>query len=321
MYRYDPELGPYVAQLPSVDLTDPVRARDDMERIRAGLGPAPRLRDVGWVDHAVPATATGRSVGVRVYQPTCRAGNPTAAIVFLHGGGYVMGSVESEHLAAGVLAVALGVVVASVEYRLAPEHPYPAALEDAYAALQWLRAECAQFAIDPARIAVAGNSAGGGLAAALAIHARDQDGPAICFQYLGIPQLDDRLTSASSRDCVDTPLWNRASAEASWRHYLGPHHGSGDIPLTAAPGRARPDQLTGLPPAYVSAMAYDPLRDEDVAYAGALAQAGVPVELHLFPGTFHGSAQIAGAQVSKRGRQEMHACLRRALSLPARPVT
>jgi acetyl esterase/lipase len=317
MYPYDIELEPYVAQLPSVDLTDPVWARDEMERIRAGLGPAPQLRDVSWAEHTVPASAGGDAVGVRVYEPATRASDPTAAILFFHGGGYVMGSVESEHVAAGVLAAALGVVVVSVEYRLAPEHPYPAALEDGYAALRWLHAECAEFGIDSARIAVAGNSAGGGLAAALAIHARDHGGPAICFQYLGIPQLDDRLTSASSRDCVDTPLWNRASAQASWRHYLGPRHDSGNTPLTAAPGRARRDQLTGLPPAYVSAMAYDPLRDEDVAYATALAQAGVSVELHLFPGTFHGSGQIAGAQVSKRGRQEMLACLRRALSLPS----
>jgi acetyl esterase/lipase len=315
MTTYDPQLAPYVSQLPSVDLSDIVAARLEMERIRQNLGPTPTLRDVHWADRQIGGNDGGVQVRVRVYEPDRRAAEPTPAILFLHGGGFVMGSIESEHLAAGVLAVAVGVVVVSVEYRLAPEHPYPAALEDAYLALQWAHGNHQSLGIDPRRIAVLGNSAGGGLAAALAILARDRQGPPICFQALGIPEVDDRLITRSSREFVDTPLWTRAAAELSWRYYLGELYGQDNLPLTAAPGRAVPEELVGLPPAYVSAMQNDPLRDEDVNYALALMHAGVMVELHSFPGTFHGSAQVP-SHVSKRQHREQIASLRQALGLP-----
>jgi acetyl esterase len=325
---YDPQLAPYVTRLPAVDLSDVTAARAEMERVRAEVAGAITLRDVQWADRNCFGTAgtagTGTSgtvgadapVAVRVYEPARRAADPTPAVLFLHGGGFVMGSVESEHAAAGVLSVALGVVVVSVDYRLAPEHPYPAALEDSYRAVRWLHDEAGPLRIDPARVAVVGHSAGGGLAAALAILARDRGGPPICFQYLGIPELDDRLSTASSRAFVDTPLWNRSAAVLSWTYYLGDLHGRTDVPITAAPARAEPHQLAGLPPAYVSAMENDPLRDEAIKYALALLEAGVCVELHAFPGTFHGSAQIPDAAPSKRERKEMIACLRAAFGLP-----
>ncbi|GAA3152222.1 acetyl esterase/lipase [Kribbella aluminosa] len=316
MTTYDPQLAPYVSRLPSVDLSDIVGARLEMERVRQNLGTAPTLRDVCWDDRQIGGDDGSVQVRVRVYEPVRRAAEPTPAILFLHGGGFVMGSIESEHLAAGVLAVAVGVVVVSVEYRLAPEHPYPAALEDAYLALQWAYDNCDSLGIDPRRIAVLGNSAGGGLAAALAILARDRQGPPICFQALGIPEVDDRLITRSSREFVDTPLWTRAAAELSWRYYLGELYGQDILPLTAAPGRAVPEELVGLPPAYVSAMQNDPLRDEDVNYALALMHAGAMVELHSFPGTFHGSAQVP-SHVSKRHHREQVACLRQALGLLA----
>jgi acetyl esterase/lipase len=313
MAAYDPQLEPYVSQLPAVDLSDAVEARLEMERIRKSLGALPTLRDVRWDDRLITGD-DGAQVQVRVYEPERRAAEPTPVIVFLHGGGFVMGSVDSEHVVAGVLAVAVGVIVVSVEYRLAPEHPYPAALEDAYLALQWTHDNHLALGVDPNRIAVHGSSAGGGLAAALAILARDRQGPPICFQLLGIPEVDDRLVTASSREFVDTPLWTRGAAEHSWRHYLGELYGQDELPLTAAPGRATPEQLVDLPPAYVSAMMNDPLRDENVNYALALMNAGVTVELHSFPGTFHGSAQIP-SHVSKRQHREQVACLRQAFGL------
>jgi acetyl esterase/lipase len=165
--------------------------------------------------------------------------------------------------------------------------------------------------VDPARIAVAGQSAGGGLAAATALLARDRGGPALRFQLLEIPELDDRLDTPSMRAFTDTPLWNRPNAEWSWRHYLGPDHVA-ETSAYAAPARAR--DLAGLPPAYVSTMEFDPLRDEGITYALRLLQAGVQVELHSHPGTFHGSALIAGAEVSQRGAREVVEALRRALS-------
>jgi acetyl esterase len=212
------------------------------------------------------------------------------------------------------LARELGVVVVTVDYRLAPEHPYPAPLEDCYAGLVWTAKNADALGIDPDRIAIHGASAGGGLCAGLALLARDRGGPAITFQYLGVPELDDHLDTPSMRRFVDTPLWNRPRAVISWDSYLGAGKPGGpDVPIYAAPARAT--DLTGLPPAYVSVMEFDPLRDEGIAYAQALLQAGVSVELHAFPGTFHGSALVEQAAVSRREADEALVVLRRALKL------
>ena len=163
--------------------------------------------------------------------------------------------------------------------------------------------------IDRARIGVIGGSAGGGLAAGLALLARDRGGPSLCFQFLAIPELDDRLETPSMRQFTDTPLWNRPSAEYSWRWYLGGQ--DGDVSPYAAPARAT--DLAGLPPAYVSTMEFDPLRDEGIIYAMRLLEAGVPVELHQYPGTFHGSSLVTTAAVSRRQGTEMIDVLRRGL--------
>jgi len=230
----------------------------------------------------------------------------------MHGGGFVVGSVATEHVGAANLASNLGAVVVSVEYRLAPEHPFPAGLNDCYAALKWVHACATDLGIDPGRIAVYGQSAGGGLAAALSLFARDNGGPPICFQFLGIPELDDRLDTPSMQAFVDTPLWNRPNAELSWQYYLGDSRNS-DVSQYAAPARAA--ELRGLPPAYVSTMEFDPLRDEGIRYASRLLEAGVPTELHSYPGTFHGSAVLVMASVSRRIWAEEIEVLRKALSI------
>jgi len=228
----------------------------------------------------------------------------------IHGGGFLFGDIAMMDPWCQAVASELDAVVVSVEYRLAPEHPFPAGVEDCYAALSFCGAHAAELGVDAARLAIAGQSAGGGLAAATALLARDRGGPALCFQLLEIPELDDRLDTPSMRAFEDTPLWNRPNAVWSWRHYLGPGH-AGETSLYAAPARAK--DLAGLPPAYVSTMEFDPLRDEGILYALRLLQAGVPVELHSFPGTFHGSGLLAAAQVSQRGARESLDALRRAL--------
>ncbi|HZP28026.1 MAG TPA: alpha/beta hydrolase fold domain-containing protein, partial [Acidimicrobiia bacterium] len=166
---------------------------------------------------------------------------------------------------------------------------------------------------DGARIAVQGGSAGGGLAAALCLLARDRGGPAICFQYLGIPELDDRLETPSMQRFVDTPMWSRPAAERSWEWYLGELHGTSDVPIYAAPARAT--DLAGLPPAYVSVMEFDPLRDEGLDYACRMLQAGVSVELHCFPGTFHGSSMVQTSAVHRREAAERITVWKRALAV------
>ena len=231
----------------------------------------------------------------------------------IHGGGFIVGSIETEHIGAVLTAADLGAVLISVDYRLAPEHRYPAALHDCYAALTYIHAEADALGVDTSRVALMGASAGGGLAAATALLARDQGGPALCFQMLHIPELDDRLQTRSMESFVDTPVWNRPLAEQSWRAYLGDIAGSSDVPMYAAPARAT--DLHGLPPAYVSTAENDPLRDEGITYALGLLHAGVSVELHQFPGTFHGSALVMSAAVSRRAQQESAAVLRRALGV------
>jgi len=196
------------------------------------------------------------------------------------------------------------------DYRLAPENPFPAGLEDCYAALGWTALHTDELGIDPNRLAIAGQSAGGGLAAACALLARDRNGPKLCFQLLEIPELDDRLETPSMQQFTDTPLWNRPNAVWSWRHYLGAEH-TGEVSPYAAPSRA--SDLSNLPPAYVSTMEFDPLRDEGILYALRMMQAGVPVELHSYPGTFHGSAMFPDAEPSRRNSSEVLGALERGL--------
>ncbi len=310
-YAFDPEIAEMVPLLPSWEVDDLARMRSAMAEMIAQL-PAPDATGLHIEDRRVPGRDGDPDVTVRIYRP----GHPTApaGIYSVHGGGFIAGDLDTEHASNVTLARELGVVVVSVDYRLAPEAPFPAPLEDVYAGLVWMAAHAGELGIDPGRIAIHGVSAGGGLCAGLALLARDRGGPHICFQFLSVPELDDRLTSPSMTAFIDTPLWNRPRAVFSWDCYLGSGRaGSDDVSVYAAPARAT--ELAGLPPAYVSVMHFDPLRDEGVAYALAMLAAGVSVELHLFPGTFHGSALIQTAAVSRREQAEAIAVLRQALGL------
>lgn len=315
-YNYDPELTPLLDLLPdtSLGLGDPAAAREAFLELVAQVNAD--IDDAGVVieNRTIPGPGDAPDVPVRIYSPEGLAGS-VPGILHIHGGGFVIGNLDSELGSCIGLCRGLGVVVVSVDYRLAPETPYPGPLEDCYAALAWLAEHSGQLNIDAARVMVFGQSAGGGLAAATALLARDRGGPDLCFQYLGIPELDDRLQTPSMQQFVDTPMWNRPNAELSWDYYLGGRYqrGADDVPGHAAPARA--EALAGLPPAYVSTMEFDPLRDEGIEYALKLMQAGVATELHSFPGTFHGSALFTHVQVSQREAAEMFAVLRRALSI------
>lgn len=298
--RMDPELEAFIAFLPELDLTDPVAARKQY----AAHVTARRASDiVGLVidDRTVPADP---EVSVRIYRPHQARG----AVVWMHGGGWVMGDLDTEHPWAARIAEGSGAVVISVNYRLSPEHRFPAALDDAYAVLTWTAEHAAELGIDPDRIAVGGHSAGGGLAAQVALRARDRQGPPIHFQLLNEPELDDRQQTWSARQFTDTPWVNRDVVTASWRHYLG----SAPASQYAAPARAT--DLSGLPPTYIATAEFDPNRDEGIDYALRLLQAGVPVELHQWPGTFHGSQAFLSAEVSQRQIAALAAALRRAMA-------
>jgi acetyl esterase len=311
----DPELAAMVDLLPKIDLVDPVAARLAFEEILVAIKiDIPGVETLQIDDRMVPGRVGDPDVPVRVYRPVrASAAAPVPGILMIHGGGFVIGSVEAEHAGAALTAIGTGAVVVSVDYRLAPEHPFPAGLHDCYAALAYLHAEADTLGVDVERVALSGASAGGGLAAATALLARDHGGPPVCFQMLQIPELDDRLQTDSMRTFVDSPLWNRPLAVQSWQAYLGPLHGTADVPAYAAPARAT--DLSGLPPAYISTAENDPLRDEGITYAQRLLQAGVSVELHQFPGTFHGSALVTTAAVSKRAQRESALVLRQALGV------
>jgi acetyl esterase len=298
----DPELAPMLEALP--DMTGGL---DDIDAARAMLamiipsGPVAGEDQLDITDVDDPK--------LRVYRPKGLAGD-LPGLLYLHGGGFCLGSVDSEHAGAVQLALALGAVVVSVDYRLAPEHPYPAGLDDCYAGLQYLSA---LRGVDTQRIAVHGQSAGGGLAAATVLKAHDLGGPAVAFQSLGMPEVDDRLETTSMRDFTGTPLWSRPQAVTSWAYYLGGQ------PADHYAAPARREDLGGLPPAYVTTMELDPLRDEGITYALRMLGAGVSVELHSFPGTFHGALLVQDAAVCKRIAAEQVIALCRGLGQPLGP--
>ncbi len=315
-YAFDPDFAEVLPFLPTamVDLSDPAAIAESRNGpgIGALMGEVPDRDDVRKEDLHVAGGEGDPEVRVRVYTPVAASDEPRAALLYIHGGGFMMGDIEMMDVVCQMYCSELDAVIVSVGYRLAPEHPYPAGLHDCYAALVWLHDQAADLGVDPSRIGVGGGSAGGGLSAAVALLARDLGGPALCFQFLQIPELDDRLETPSMQQFTDTPLWNRPNALWSWKHYLGDLHGTDDIPYTAAPSRCT--DLSGLPPAYVTTAEFDPLRDEGILYALGLLQAGVPVELHSYPGTFHGSGLIPTAAVSQRDGAESLEALRRGLN-------
>ncbi|RSM94462.1 esterase [Nonomuraea sp. WAC 01424] len=296
----DPELEAFIPLFPRADLTDPVAERGNFAALAAAV-PGPDVAHLEIEDITVPGDP---GVPIRIYRPERAQG----AVIWLHGGGFVMGDLDTEHPWAARLAEGSGATVISVGYRLAPENPFPAALDDAYAVLTWTAEHARELGVDPERIAVGGHSAGGGLAAAMALRARDEQGPPIRFQLLNQPGLDDRQETWSQRNFTDTPWMNRDKVAASWRHYLGATLAT----PYAAPARA--GDLSGLPPAYVATAELCPNRDEDILYALRLLQSGVPVELHQWAGTFHGSQAILSAEVSQRQITELGVTLRRALA-------
>ncbi|HSA49038.1 MAG TPA: alpha/beta hydrolase [Yinghuangia sp.] len=310
-YAFDPELAAAIEMMPDVPWHDLPALRGMQDSYVSQRSPA---NEAGVVvsDATVPGPADAPDIMLRVYRPLDVPEGPLPAVYDIHGGGFVLGSVEMSHQGNLELCRALGAVVAAVDYRLAPEHPFPAALEDCHAGLAWFVAEAPRLGVDPTRVALHGQSAGAGLAAGLTLMARDRGGPSVCFQYLGMPELDDRLDTPSMRAFTDTPVWDRGKAEISWDSYLGPgRRGGDDVPAYAAPARAK--DLAGLPPAYISVMEFDPLRDEGIAYAQALLASGVGTELHLYPGTFHGSGMARHAAVTRRQITERTTVLRRVL--------
>jgi acetyl esterase/lipase len=315
--RLDPELaGPLETFLSltggGFNLHDIPAARKQRNELAAAqLAKAPVIEGVTSEDRHVPGPQGDPDVLVRIYQPTDRPAT-LPALLWIHGGGYVVGRVEQDDLFAKRLSRFANCVIASVEYRLPPEHPYPAPVEDCYAALTWFAAHADEFGVDTSRIAIGGASAGGGLAAGLALLTRDRGEVGLAYQLLIYPMIDDRNIAQASETAPDTYVWTRENNLMGWRAYLGREPGGADVSPYAAAARAT--DLSGLPPAYIPVGDLDLFLGENIDYARRLLAAGVPTELHVYPGGFHGFDGMApGADIAQRFAADRDNALRRIL--------
>lgn len=308
----DPELLPGLEIMGAFALT-----MEALPTIRASMaqmmGPAPTC-DVIVEERRVPGPAGAPDVRVLIYTPSSAAA-PMPGYLHIHGGGYVAGTADVVSPLNTMLAADTGAVVVSVDYRLAPETPHPGPVGDCFAALKWLHSNAAALGVDPRRIAIGGESAGGGLAAALALLARDRGEMPIIFQRLIYPMIDDRTgTSGTPHPVTGEFVWTAASNRFGWRALLGQEPGGPDVSPYAAAARA--EDLAGLPPTFISTGALDIFLDENLDYAKRLLAAGVPTELHVYPGAYHGFQIMTEADVTKRAERDALNALKRALKSP-----
>ncbi|MFE9248652.1 alpha/beta hydrolase [Streptomyces sp. NPDC007088] len=316
---YDPELA---AELDAFGEAPPPRSLEELPRRRAELDrmlPRPTLEELRAggkyevSERAVPGPPGGPEVSLLLVRPAGLAGRALPLVYHAHGGGMITGDHRVSVLQmldpwVGGLTVA----VASVAYRLAPEHPHPAPVEDCYAGLVWIAGHAEEAGIDPGRIVLVGNSAGGGLCAALALLARDRQGPPLLGQLLMSPMLDDRNDSPSARQMAALGVWDREANHLAWEALLGDARGGPDVSPYAAPARAT--DLSGLPPAFIDVGSAETFRDEDVAYASRIWRSGGSAELHVWPGGFHGFDGVApGAALTRSALAARTEWLRRLL--------
>ena len=304
MVMLDPEIEQLKDTVPTRDLSVEL-----LPEIRATLPVQfPELSDaVERSDHVVDEAS---GVVVRVHRPRGIQG-VVPCVYSIHGGGYIRGTYDMDDAKFDRWCPAYGIVGVSVEYRLAPETPYPGPLEDCYAGLKWTYDNAAEIGIDPDKIGITGVSAGGGLCAALALLARDRGEVPLQFQLLDCPMLDDRQITPSSQ-AENLVIWTKQTNAFGWRCYLGDLCGSDDVPYTAAAARA--GDLSGLPEAYVCVGGADGFRDENITYAMRLYGAGVPTELHVYPGAPHGVGLFPQTAIAQRYAADREDWLRRQLA-------
>ncbi|MFC8343148.1 alpha/beta hydrolase [Streptomyces sp. NPDC057280] len=315
---FDPELAAALELIK--DVVSPGLTLDQIDEIRQGPGIA-LLAELDLTldgffeveDRTVPGPEGAPEISLLICRPAAPpASGPRPVIYHVHGGGMVIGTNRVGVDVPLAWAKELDAVVVSVEYRLAPEHPHPAPVEDVYAGLVWTEEHAADLDADPERIVIAGASAGGGLSAALALLARDRKGPQVTGQVLMCPMLDDRNDTPSAHQMAGVGVWDRTANETGWTALLGEARGGPDVPAYAAPARA--EDLSGLPPAFLDVGSAETFRDEVVAYASRIWQAGGVAELHVWPGGFHGFDGFAPqAALSQAARSAQLRWLRRLL--------
>ena len=276
--------------------------------VRMMTAELPPIDNIVIEDRNIAAPDALLELVVRIYKPT-RISGSHPGILFIHGGGMIMGSIETENHKAAMLCETIQSIVVSVEYRLAPENPHPAQVQDCYEALVWMSKNAAELGFDADRLAIVGGSAGGGLAIATALMARDQEFPKLSFQMANYPMIDDRNETPSSKEITDVGIWDRKANIEAWDWYLGGKNAD----EYAAPARAK--DLSGLPPTFIDVGELDLFRDEDIEFAKRLLQAGVTTELHVYPGAYHASESFAPeAELSKQIWTKRIEALKRALN-------
>lgn len=309
----DPELEAILEAIPGGALTAELLAANRVAMTQMGRDAvAPSPAGVSTTERMIPGPQEGTRLRVLIHQPS-EAGTGRPGILHIHGGGYVIGSPEMGSAVNADYVLQIGAVVVSVDYRLAPETPFPGPVEDCYAGLKWLHGHAAELGVDTSRIAVSGESAGGGLAAATVLLARDRGEVAVSFQHLIFPMLDDRTASAvEPSKYAGQFIWTPSANVYGWTSLLGGPPGGPDVSPYAAPARAT--DLSGLPPTYISCGAIDLFIDEDIDYARRLIAAGVPTELHVYPGAPHAFMMVSDAAVSKAHVRDSVGAMKRALS-------
>ncbi|MDI2029345.1 alpha/beta hydrolase [Saccharopolyspora sp. TS4A08] len=308
---FDPELEVFLNAMPNTGQGFTLEDVPAMRELTSHITPDEALEADGFtVEHrAAPGPQGAPEVPLVIVRPAELTG-PLPVIYSIHGGGMISGS---HRQALDVMATEwgreLGCAIVSVDYRLAPENPHPAPVEDCYAGLRWV---AEQDGFDPERIVITGGSAGGGLAAAVALMCRDFGGPALLGQLLQCPMLDDRNDTPSARQMRGRGIWDQQNNEVGWTALLGESRGGDDVSPYAAPARA--EDLSGLPPTFIDVGSAETFRDEDVAYATRIWQAGGIAELHVWPGGFHGFRMFPGARLSQESAEARTNWLRRLLS-------
>ncbi len=307
----DPELLPLLDSLPDIELSEAILPLVRAAPARFAVDP----RDVertAMRQVKVPGPQGAPDVPVLVYR-TKNAAGELPCILHIHGGGYVSGSAASMEAVHRPLAADLNCCIVSVDYRLAPETRYPGAVEDCYAVLRWISANARDLGIDLRRLGVMGESAGGGLAAALTLLVRDRGEFSLAFQHLVYPMLDDRTCVAPEpHPFTGEFVWTRQRNHFGWRCLLGVEPGSEGVSPYAAPARAT--DLRNLPPLFLSTAALDLFLEENLEYARRLVRSAVPVELHVYPGAFHGFQWAPTAGVSMMAARDTRDALRRAMA-------
>ncbi|MBN2041358.1 MAG: alpha/beta hydrolase [Spirochaetes bacterium] len=308
---YDPEIEKQAAMAPHLDIANPSAARQTLveaAKAMAAQGIKRATDDrIEEIERKIPGPEGAPDIPIRIYMPANRK-SAVPCFVNFHMGGFVVGDLEMEHLRCLVMASEGGAVSIGVDYRLAPENPFPAGVLDCYEALKWAASNAAELGIDTGRIVVGGGSAGGNLAAAVSMMARDKGGPDIAYQMLFYPVTDDRCETDSMKNGKGLYVWDYENSLCMWEHYLGKDRTN--VSHYAAPARA--NDLSGLPPAYIIACEHDALRDEGILFALQLLNAGIPVELHVYPGTVHGFDMLTMTDLSGRAIQDSVAAFKRA---------